>query len=291
MLDRVDARHRRIARASLRDRVGGEPDPGLMGLLHRETNVVDAVDVALVVDDDLDQLGSVEDVFADGLAQLLTGVGVEILGRAEPRPFRVHRVATVARRVLPTEWRDDAARRDHRRPGHQALGDGAPQVDVGIVAGVAHIANGGKSRLEHRPGVGDPLDGPVTSGVAQVIGNLPAACHLARKAASAGNARADVRVAIDQPRHDGHPGEIDHGGSGRDRHLRADGPDGAPLDEDHLAGERRPALRVDQLARPDRRHLGAGAEARTEQQPEQNCPFHRVPSLFPPSASLLNSVQ
>src|SRR5436190_17850379 len=60
--------------------MAGDLEAGLGGLGDEEAHLVGGVAVRLAIDTNLDDLGAVQDVAADGLHDLVVGVRVEVLG-------------------------------------------------------------------------------------------------------------------------------------------------------------------------------------------------------------------
>ena len=135
VLDRGDA----ALRGDLRSGVGGavrrDLDAPGRGLLHERAHVLDRVEVRLVVHRDLGQLRAEGDVLADGLADLVGRVRVEVFRDADVGALG--RDAVVLAAVRP----DDPAGVDDRGTGNEAVLDGAPQGGVRVVAGIADVAH------------------------------------------------------------------------------------------------------------------------------------------------------
>src|SRR5262245_33716839 len=81
----------------------------LCRLLDDVADIVGRVRIRLAVDDNLDNVRSVIDVFADRLAKFVARICEEVLGIIEDRLIG-------SRSELSSEWRDDPAGHDHRRP-------------------------------------------------------------------------------------------------------------------------------------------------------------------------------
>ena len=130
-----------------------------MRFLDHEPNVVDAVNVFLIVHDDLDQRRAVVNVFADGLEHFVVRVGERVFRRRQIAFFRLQM-------KLPAVRRDDAPGIHHGRTRHQAALDGFAQRRVGIVAGVADVAHRREARRQHVARIRNALDGAVRSRIA-----------------------------------------------------------------------------------------------------------------------------
>ncbi len=221
VLDRGDPRLRGVVRTGTGPGVGRETESRASCLVLHEADVVGAVDVALVVDDDLDHRGAEVDVLAHRLEHLVTGVGEEV--------FRFREARLVGLQVeLAAIRRDDPPGREHRGSGDHSLLDRTAHLDAGEVALVADVAHRGEAGFEHGPGVDDALDGAIGVGVPQggevVVAGIAARLHL----------HAEVGVGIDQPGRDRRRREVDHAGTHRDSHVAANRRDAALLDQDHL---------------------------------------------------------
>ncbi|HXN55141.1 MAG TPA: hypothetical protein VN874_02645 [Myxococcales bacterium] len=143
VLDRGDKALGRDAGPLVGRAVGRDLDVRERSLLDQVAHLVGGVEVALVVDHDLDHLRAEEDVLANGLLHLVARVRVEILGLAQVGPLRREPIELAAQRP------DDPARVDDGGAGHEPLLDRVAQIGVGIVAGVADVAHGGEARFEH----------------------------------------------------------------------------------------------------------------------------------------------
>src|ERR1700716_680533 len=110
-----------------------------MSLIDRCPNLLDREVIGVVVPDELDHLGTVVNVDADSLSNLLRRVGIDVL------VFPKVALARWDKARLAAIGRDDFARVDDRRAGEPPLIDSAPHIDHGVFGAVADIANGGKS--------------------------------------------------------------------------------------------------------------------------------------------------
>ncbi len=259
MFDGGDACLRRIEPPRLRDRVGRHPKPGLGGFVDDELQVVDGVYIPLVVDDDLDPVGSEVDVFSDGLPDLVTRVGVDIILFADIPEFRVND-------DLPRERRDDLPRNEHFGAGKEPVIDRPFQIDIGVVPGVPHVADRREPGLEHGAGVGCAQKGPIARCLADHI-YKDIRPQFLKGVPADGNGGAHVRMAVEKTGQHRRPGKIDDPGILGDAHVRTDGLDRRAFDDDDLVGGRGARHGIDQPAGfdDDGLRLGPGGQRKNEE--------------------------
>jgi len=162
MLDRGHSGLGRVEAPLIRDRMGRDLEPGPGRFVDNVLQVVDRIDVPLVVDDDLDPVGSEVDVFPDGLSDFVARVGIDIVLPADILLLRVDN-------DLTRERRNDLPRDEHLGAGDKAVIDRLFQVNIGVVSGVPHVPDRREAGFEHRAGVDGAKQGPIAGRLADHI--------------------------------------------------------------------------------------------------------------------------
>ncbi len=243
MLDGPDAGFDGAQGTGMRLDVTGDFHSGLGGFGDEELHLVDGVAVGFAIDADLDDLGAIQDVAADGFDDFVVGVGVQVFGFDEG-------FALGHRGELAAESADDDAGVDDGGSGNPALFDGDAEGAVGVVAVIAEVAFHGEAGVEHSDAVGDGLDGADGGGVEDagevvvvVFGFLFVG-------------EGEVIVSVDEAGGDVVVGEVDGGGAGGDGDVGADGGEFAVVDEDDLVGGGGSGFGVDKMADFESGYLG-----------------------------------
>jgi hypothetical protein len=92
-------------------------------------------------------------------------------------------------------------------------------------------------------------------------------------------------MRIDESRQHRQLGQVDDLGAGRNRHIRANGPDALAFDDDDLVGGHCACLGVDETAGPDRgdllragglRRLGVNTEVKRDEQCSCKCEYNAL---------------
>ena len=112
VFDGVHARFGGVVRAGMRPAMRGKLQAVAVSFLDHEPDVVHAVNIFLIVHDDLDDRRAVMNIFADGLEHFIARIGERVFRRRQIAFFRLQV-------KLPAIRRDDAPGIDHRRAGHQ----------------------------------------------------------------------------------------------------------------------------------------------------------------------------
>src|SRR5262249_17950340 len=123
-----------------------------MGLCDHELDVVNRVDIALIVDDDLDHFGTEVNVLTNSFAHFVARISEKIFWGRE--------ILLLGLQVkLSTVNRNDDAGIDHRRAEDPTSVNGVAERRIRVVARITDIANGGETGLQHGLAVSDTLDG------------------------------------------------------------------------------------------------------------------------------------
>ena len=264
VFDRGDARFGGIVGACVGPAMRRDLEAGLRRLGDNELDVVNGIDVRLIVHDNLDELGSVVDILADGLEHLVAGIGEEIFRLAEFAPARLQL-------KLPAVRSDDAPGVEHGGPGHDALFDGLAQCRVSVVAGVAHVAHRGESGRQHIAGIGHALDGALRVRMQHGVEEIAAGVG------ETVNGNAKMSVSVEQARYHGGAGQVNHPGAGGNGEVRADRLDLLAAHQNDLVGRGGTRFRVDQFAGLDGDCLGRCVNGRQHhreaqrREPQQSC--------------------
>ena len=220
---------------------------------------------------DLDQVGAVLDLVADGGAALVRGIADSRLDAAAARDREVG-AEGVQGVGVPAGDGDDLARGQDARAFDQPEVDGAAQRHARAVR-VAHVAHGREPGAQRREGIHRAED-RLVGGRPQDRPPLPVGVHQERQ----------VIVTVDEAGDDGAAGEIEVARTLRagQRLLRLDRLDPVSFDQDRHVAPGRPAAAVDQQTDPDverlRRVRGGGAgrsRRRGEQERRQAGPGDR----------------
>jgi hypothetical protein len=235
--------------------VGGDEDAVGSRLLHGRPNRrgVELDDVGpgaagqdRAGDDELDQVGAAGDELADPLAGL---------GRrsddAEPQVWRQHDVAGEAGHLAAAAGRRDVgAGALHPRTGHPAAVDRVAQRDVDERPVRADVPDAREPSVECRPRVADA--GHRLLGRARRRRGHACELHVAD----------EVAVAVDQPRGDREPGQVDDPGAVRDGIVgREDGLDAPVLDQQLASLEDLASVDVEESRAADDGVLGHGGRS------------------------------
>ena len=242
MLDRPDPGVDRPLRPRGGLHVPGHLEAGLGRLADEELDLLGGVPPALAVDADLDDSGAEERVLPDRLDDLVVRVGFEVF-RIDDLVVQRHRRR---RRELAAHPADDQAGGDHRRPRQPPCLDRLAERHVGVVGVVAEVTHDGKAAAQHLEAVGGGLDRAQLRRFLDVgdVVVVPLRVFLV--------GQREVVVRIDEARHHRELRQVNHLGTRRHRHVRADGGEAPALDEDDGVPGDRTVRRIDQAAGADR---------------------------------------
>src|SRR5271169_4059243 len=191
----------------------------------------------------LDVIHSVMCQLADDLPHFPRAVGLAVAHI----PWQGDVGRKAGRRASPAGNGHKGAGHEHAGTDNVATIDGVAQsnVDEGTIR--TYVTHRGETRFEHGTGVGHRLQRKLRGGLrekVQVLGIV--------------RATGEMRVAVDETGEDGHFGEVDDFGVGRNANVIADSLDFAVADQDGLACENGAEVWVDQLTGADGGDLGGG---------------------------------
>ena len=200
--------------------VDGEGAAGFVSFVGGGADFFLGVHVVAVVGDELDEIGAVENIFADGFANFLGAVGINIFVAPDGAHFR----RSAGR--LSAEGSDDFSGGENRGAGEPAFVDGVADVNGGVAGFVADVADCSDACVQERLRDFEALEDAHSSADFEII-FLEWGAHV-------GEEESDVSVRIHDAGHDPFVREIDDLGIGGDLDGGAEFGDLLVFDEDDL---------------------------------------------------------